>query len=71
MIEYFHSQGGATAYLGSAIPKFPNLFVLLGTLRSSRLSEMCLPIPAPGPNVATGHASVIFSEECQVNSFIE
>ncbi|KAG7092585.1 hypothetical protein E1B28_008928 [Marasmius oreades] len=48
MREYFRSQGGATAYLGSAIPGFPNLFVLLG------------------PNVATGHASVIFSQECQI-----
>lgn len=48
MKDYFRSQGGATAYLGSAIPGFPNLFVLLG------------------PNVATGHASVIFSQECQI-----
>ncbi|KAK1236013.1 Palmitoylated plasma membrane-bound casein kinase [Marasmius sp. AFHP31] len=52
MSDYFRSQGGATAYLGSAIPKFPNLFVLLG------------------PNVATGHASVIFSEECQIQMAI-
>ncbi|KAL0581528.1 Palmitoylated plasma membrane-bound casein kinase [Marasmius crinis-equi] len=49
MQDYFREQGGATAYLGTAIPKFPNLFVLLG------------------PNVATGHASVIFSQECQIN----
>ncbi|KAF9265495.1 FAD/NAD(P)-binding domain-containing protein [Marasmius fiardii PR-910] len=53
MKDYFHSQGGATAYLGSAIPGFPNLFVLLG------------------PNVATGHASVIFSQECQIQMALQ
>ncbi|KAF8163481.1 hypothetical protein B0H34DRAFT_325080 [Crassisporium funariophilum] len=47
--EYFASKGGATAYLGSCMPGFPNLFTLLG------------------PNVASGHASVIFSQEAQIN----
>ncbi len=47
--DYFASQGGATAYLGSCVPGFPNLFMLLG------------------PNVATGHASAVFSEESQVS----
>lgn len=28
--EYFDEQGGATAYLGSSIPGFPNFYVLLG-----------------------------------------
>lgn len=46
--EYFDEQGGATAYLGSSMPGFPNLYMLLG------------------PNVATGHASVIFSQEAQI-----
>ncbi|KXN92229.1 4-hydroxyacetophenone monooxygenase, partial [Leucoagaricus sp. SymC.cos] len=48
MNEYFEEQGGATAYLGSSMPGFPNLYMLLG------------------PNVATGHASVIFSQEAQI-----
>ncbi|THU87244.1 FAD/NAD(P)-binding domain-containing protein [Dendrothele bispora CBS 962.96] len=46
--EYFASKGGPTAYLGVAVPGFPNSFILLG------------------PNVASGHASVIFSEEAQI-----
>ncbi|KAH8116828.1 FAD/NAD-binding domain-containing protein [Phellopilus nigrolimitatus] len=43
--EYFDSQGGPTAYLGTTVPGFPNFFTLMG------------------PNTATGHASIIFSEE--------
>ncbi|KAF8643890.1 hypothetical protein AX16_008906 [Volvariella volvacea WC 439] len=46
--EYFEAQGGATAYLGSLMPGFPNLFTLLG------------------PNTGTGHASIIFTQEVQV-----
>ncbi|KAF8921179.1 hypothetical protein CPB85DRAFT_1269723 [Mucidula mucida] len=51
--DYFASQGGATAYLGSCVPGFPNLFMLLG------------------PNVATGHASAVFSEESQIQFAME
>lgn len=47
--EYFASQGGPTAYLGTTYPGFPNFFTLMG------------------PNIATGHASIIFSEECQID----
>ncbi|GLB40268.1 putative flavin-binding monooxygenase-like [Lyophyllum shimeji] len=47
--EYFASQGGPTAYLGTCVPGFPN-FYLIG-----------------GPNTATGHTSVIFTEEVQIN----
>lgn len=46
--EYFESQGGPTAYRGTTLPGFPNVFVLRG------------------PNVASGHASSLFVEECQV-----
>ena len=28
--DYFKEQGGATAYLGSSMPGFPNLYLLLG-----------------------------------------
>ncbi|KAF8077841.1 hypothetical protein FPV67DRAFT_1463188 [Lyophyllum atratum] len=45
--DYFAAQEGATAYLGTCMPGFPNCFTLLG------------------PNVASGHASVIFSQEAQ------
>ncbi|XP_006457965.1 hypothetical protein AGABI2DRAFT_64702 [Agaricus bisporus var. bisporus H97] len=51
--EYFDEQGGPTAYLGTSMPGFPNLYMLLG------------------PNVATGHASVIFSQEAQINLAIQ
>ncbi|TFK42408.1 hypothetical protein BDQ12DRAFT_273676 [Crucibulum laeve] len=51
--EYFQTQGGATAYAGTCMPGFPNLFTLLG------------------PNVASGHASVIFSQESQINMGIQ
>ncbi|GLB34847.1 putative L-lysine 6-monooxygenase (NADPH-requiring) [Lyophyllum shimeji] len=51
--EYFETQGGGTAYLGTCMPGFPNCFSLLG------------------PNVATGHASVIFSEEAQIGLAIQ
>lgn len=30
MREYFDEQGGATAYLGTSMPGFPNLYTLLG-----------------------------------------
>ncbi|KAF9475842.1 FAD/NAD(P)-binding domain-containing protein [Pholiota conissans] len=49
MQEYFASKGGAMAYVGTCVPGFPNLYILLG------------------PNVASGHASVIFSQEAQIN----
>ncbi|KAG6851241.1 hypothetical protein H0H93_011677 [Arthromyces matolae] len=51
--EYFASQGGPTAYLGTCIPGFPNFFMLLG------------------PNVASGHASAIFSQESQIGLTIQ
>ncbi|KAL0949998.1 hypothetical protein HGRIS_010007 [Hohenbuehelia grisea] len=53
MQEYYKSQGGITAYLGTCIPGFPNVFTLLG------------------PNTATGHASVIFTEEVQINLAVQ
>ncbi|KAF9520567.1 hypothetical protein BS47DRAFT_1439992 [Hydnum rufescens UP504] len=43
--DYFLSQGGSTAYRGTTLPGFPNLFILLG------------------PNVSSGHGSVIFALE--------
>ncbi|KAG6919169.1 hypothetical protein DXG01_008467 [Tephrocybe rancida] len=47
--EYYESKGGPTAYMGTTIPGFPNLYMI------------------GGPNTATGHTSVIFTEEVQVN----
>jgi len=66
--EYFASKGGPTAYLGSCVPGFPNAFLLLGELSlvdSSQRSALIVG-RSPGPNVASGHASVIFNEEVQV-----
>ncbi|KAG6886526.1 hypothetical protein C0992_003560 [Termitomyces sp. T32_za158] len=46
--DYYNSKGGPTAYMGTTVPGFPNLYILAG------------------PNTATGHSSVIFTEEVQV-----
>ncbi|KAL2357051.1 hypothetical protein BJ546DRAFT_426549 [Cryomyces antarcticus] len=43
------SSGAAQAYLGTCVPSFPNLFILMG------------------PNTVTGHLSVIYTVECQIN----
>ncbi|KAF9032933.1 hypothetical protein BJ165DRAFT_1534822 [Panaeolus papilionaceus] len=47
--DYYDSQAGAKAYLGTTIPGFPNFFTILG------------------PNTATGHTSVIYTNEIQIN----
>ncbi|KAI0073282.1 FAD/NAD(P)-binding domain-containing protein [Panus rudis PR-1116 ss-1] len=47
--EYYEQHDGPTAYYGTAVPGFPNFFMLAG------------------PNTTTGHGSVIFTEEVQVN----
>lgn len=47
--EFYDSQGGPTAYLGTTLPGFPNF------------------ITVSGPNTVTGHASVIFTDEVQIN----
>ncbi|KAJ6565930.1 hypothetical protein DFH09DRAFT_1034740 [Mycena vulgaris] len=51
--EYYNSQGGPKAYLGTTVPGFPNLFMI------------------GGPNTATGHTSVILTEEIQINYIIK
>ncbi|KAG6902861.1 hypothetical protein C0995_010746 [Termitomyces sp. Mi166 len=47
--DYYDSKGGPTAYMGTTVPGFPNLYML------------------GGPNTVTGHTSVIFTEEVQIN----
>ncbi|KAJ7184661.1 hypothetical protein C8R46DRAFT_1299959 [Mycena filopes] len=51
--EYYRAHGGPTAYLGTAIPGFPNFFTLFGA------------------NTATGHTSVVFAEEVQVQYILQ
>ncbi|KAJ6567001.1 hypothetical protein B0H19DRAFT_716653 [Mycena capillaripes] len=51
--EYYDSQGGPKAYLGTTVPGFPNLFMVAG------------------PNTATGHTSVILTEEMQINYIMQ
>ncbi|KAJ6613685.1 hypothetical protein B0H10DRAFT_2047523 [Mycena sp. CBHHK59/15] len=51
--DYYDTQGGPKAYLGTTVPGFPNLFLL------------------SGPNTATGHTSVILTEEIQINYIIK
>ncbi|KXT07331.1 hypothetical protein AC578_437 [Pseudocercospora eumusae] len=58
--EYWENQhdGAAQAYLGTSVPGFKNFFVMF-----------IIPAPSnsPGPNTVTGHLSVIYTVECQVN----
>ncbi|KAF7307958.1 hypothetical protein MKEN_01157000 [Mycena kentingensis (nom. inval.)] len=58
--EYFNEQGGPTAYLGTAIPGFPNFFMLFVHV------YLLIKLSNAGPNTATGHTSVLFATECQV-----
>ncbi|KAF8192398.1 hypothetical protein K438DRAFT_1906902 [Mycena galopus ATCC 62051] len=51
--DYYDSQGGPKAYMGTTIPGFPNLFILAG------------------PNTATGHTSVILTEELQIDYILQ
>jgi cation diffusion facilitator CzcD-associated flavoprotein CzcO len=51
--DYYDSQGGPKAYLGTAVPGVPNLFMIAG------------------PNTTTGHTSVIFTEELQIDYIIQ
>ncbi|KAJ7684224.1 hypothetical protein DFH06DRAFT_1155057 [Mycena polygramma] len=51
--EYYDSQGGPKAYLGTTVPGFPNLFLIAG------------------PNTASGHTSVILTEEMQIDYILQ
>ncbi|KAF7359005.1 hypothetical protein MSAN_01241200 [Mycena sanguinolenta] len=51
--DYYDSQGGPKAYLGTTVPGFPNLFLLAG------------------PNTATGHTSVLHTEELQTGYIMQ
>lgn len=54
------------AYLGSCIPGFPNLYIVLGMFEKYHTQKARTQLFL-GPNVASGHASIIFSEEAQVS----
>ncbi|KAF7358999.1 hypothetical protein MSAN_01240600 [Mycena sanguinolenta] len=51
--DYYDSQGGPKAYMGTTVPGFPNLFLLAG------------------PNTATGHTSVLHTEELQTGYIMQ
>ncbi|KAJ7490847.1 hypothetical protein FB451DRAFT_1221246 [Mycena latifolia] len=51
--EYYDTQGCPKAYIGTAVPGFPNMFLL------------------SGPNTATGHISVTFTEELQIDYILK
>ena len=75
--DYFNSKGGPTAYLGTTVPGFPNFFMMMGepnvySLPDNNQTTHHYPcLPTTGPNTATGHASVIYSEEVQINYAIQ
>ena len=62
--EYWEDEGGPTAYLGTTMPGFPNFFSIFGV---SYFAEKRKFNSIVGPNTVTGHASVIFTEEAQIN----
>ena len=67
--EYFNSQGGPTAYLGTTVPGFPNFFMILGKppiLLLHPLHNSLSTAQYIGPNIATGHASVIFTSSLKI-----
>ncbi|KAK0229195.1 hypothetical protein EDD85DRAFT_851939 [Armillaria nabsnona] len=51
--EYYESAQGPKAYLGTAVPGFPNLYMI------------------SGPNTATGHGSIIYTEEIQIDYILQ
>lgn len=51
--EYYELAEGPKAYLGTAVPSFPNLCMI------------------SGPNTATGHTSVIYTEEVQIGYILQ
>ncbi|KAF8071788.1 hypothetical protein FPV67DRAFT_1651086 [Lyophyllum atratum] len=71
--EYFASKGGSTAYLGTCVPGFPNFYLIGGTCCDLHPLE-CTRVNMydhVGPNTATGHTSVIFTEEVQINYILQ
>lgn len=68
--EYFDEKGGPTAYLGSNFPGFPNLCYIIGAFAC--LSPYCeLNSILAGANAATGHASLLFDMEAQVQLAVQ
>ncbi|KDR82144.1 hypothetical protein GALMADRAFT_222024 [Galerina marginata CBS 339.88] len=51
--EYYEKEHGPKAYLGTAVPDFPNFFMVFG------------------PNTATGHTSIIFTNEVQIDYILQ
>lgn len=66
--EYYDTQAGPKAYMGTTIPGFPNLYILGGLQAQFSVRNLRELIDVvPGPNTATGHTSVIFFQETQVH----
>jgi hypothetical protein len=68
LLEYFETRGGPEGYLGTTFPGFPNFFTILGSCAIQMVQTNLISLQFPGPNVITGHASAIFSEEQQVRT---
>lgn len=74
--EYWDKQhgGAAQAYFGTSISGFKNFFVMMGKahqdLQQTHNDELSSLTPISiilGPNTVTGHLSVIYTVECQIN----
>ncbi|KAF8888350.1 hypothetical protein BD779DRAFT_1672411 [Infundibulicybe gibba] len=68
--DYYDSQRGPRAYLGTSVPGFPNFFMLSGIsfLAAQYAAHLKRLI---GPNTTTGHISLIYTVEVQVNYIIK
>ncbi|KAF7973421.1 hypothetical protein HWV62_15231 [Athelia sp. TMB] len=63
--QWYVTQRGPTAYKGTLTPGYPNFFQILG--KPLLFTSSALLTAPKGPNTATGHASIIFSNEVQIS----
>lgn len=67
--EYWdeNHQGAAQAYLGTSIPGFKNFFTMVSGSQYGHMKTTLTFYLQMGPNTVTGHLSVIYTVECQIN----
>ena len=62
-----HHQGNAQAYFGTCVPGFPKyVWIPSPSLKYTSLMSRSF-FTLMGPNTVTGHLSVIYTVECQIN----
>ena len=66
MHDYWQSQGGPTAYRGTTMPNFPNGESLSFASFRRCDGDFLAVFTLLGPNIGTGHTSVLLMMETQV-----